>query len=80
MGRKLHFVVGPNDRNARALLTEEHGVDRDGEFVDVDLGIEMNFAEGAAKQATVFVGHVDFGEQGAGRGIDRLGGAGYGAL
>src|SRR5208282_6686897 len=69
-GAKLNFVVGSDHGEARAFLTEEHGVDGDGELVGVNFGIEMHFAEGTAEQAAVFVGNVYFGEQGAGRGIN----------
>ena len=80
MGRKLHLVVGSDDRHARAFLTEEHGVHRNGDFFDVDLRRKMHLAEGAAQQASVLVGNIDFGQQGAGRWIDRLGGARHGAV
>ncbi len=74
-GAQLHLVVGADDGDPRALGAEEHGVDRNRELLHVGADREVHLAEGAGQQAPILVGHIDFGEQGAGRRVDGLGGA-----
>ena len=42
---QLHFVICSYDRNLRPFLTKKHGIDRHGDFLNVDLGREVDLAK-----------------------------------
>src|SRR5271154_1900591 len=73
------FIVFIDDRDLRSLGAEQHGVDRDGDARNGVAGRKMYLTERTGQQLAVFVGHIDFGVEGAGGGIDGIGGANYGS-
>src|ERR1700722_6132015 len=69
---QLHLAVTADHRNLCTLGAKQHRVHRKSDLAYADAHTKMHLAEGPRQQLAFLVGHVDFGQQCARRGIDCL--------
>ena len=71
----MHFATVVDNGDLWSLGTEQHGVYRNRDPWNRSPSRKMHLPERAGQELAILVGNIHFGVQGAGRGIDGIGGA-----